>query len=151
MKEIAEALKSITDATGGGLERDLLHVGDLLQAEIFPQAELGGGALYDLGVYTIALAHALLGVPTDVTASGSIRDDSVDLHEAYTLAYRDSGALAQLTNSLTAFIPPAAWVGGTKGAIVFGEPLFAPRSLRIVTGQPPAPPTVEVLEFDQDG
>ncbi|WP_082592754.1 Gfo/Idh/MocA family protein [Phycicoccus sp. Soil803] len=113
-------------------------------------AELGGGALYDLGVYTIALAHAVLGTPDQVIAVGEIREDGVDEQEAYTLRY-DSGAVAQLTNSLTAFIPPGGWIGGTRGSITLGEPIFAPRSLRVVTGQPPAPPTVEELDFDQEG
>lgn len=113
-------------------------------------AELGGGALYDLGVYTIAVAHAVLGTPDQVIAVGEIRDDGVDEQEAYTLMYT-SGALAQLTNSLTTFIPPGGWIGGTRGSITLGEPLFAPRSLRVVTGQPPAPPTVEELTFEQEG
>ena len=113
-------------------------------------AELGGGALYDLGVYVITLAHAVLGIPDQVVALGDMRDDGVDLQEAYTLRY-DSGALAQLMNSLTAFIPPAGWIGGTKGSIILGEPLFAPRSIRVVTGQPPAPPTIDELMFDQEG
>jgi predicted dehydrogenase len=113
-------------------------------------AELGGGALYDLGVYTIALTHAVLGTPDQVIAVGKTRADGVDEQEAYTLSY-NSGALAQLTNSLTTFIPPAGWIGGTRGSITLGEPLFAPRSLRVVTGQPPAPPTVEELDFEQEG
>jgi len=110
-------------------------------------AELGGGALYDLGVYTVALAHAVLGIPDHVVALGDIRDDGVDLQEAYTLIY-DSGALAQLTNSMVALIPPAGWIGGTQGSIVLTEPLFAPRSIRVTTGTPPAPPVVEELTFE---
>jgi predicted dehydrogenase len=113
-------------------------------------AKLGGGALYDLGVYTLALTHSILGVPDDVVVVGDIRADGVDLAEAYTLTY-SSGAMAQLTNSLTAFIPPAAWIGGTKGSIVVIEPIFAPRALRLTTGQPPAPPTVEEVTFEQEG
>jgi predicted dehydrogenase len=113
-------------------------------------AELGGGALYDLGVYTLALAHAILGVPEDVVVRGDIRPDGVDLTEAYTLTYA-SGAMAQLTNSLTTFIPPAAWIGGTKGSIVINEPIFAPRRIRLTTGEPPAPPAVDEFAFDQEG
>ena len=90
------------------------------------------------------------GIPDDVVALGDIREDGVDLQEAYTLIY-DSGALAQLTNSLVALIPPAGWIGGTQGSIVLGEPLFAPRSIRVMTGQPPAPPVVEELTFEQEG
>jgi predicted dehydrogenase len=113
-------------------------------------AELGGGALYDLGVYTLALTHAVLGVPDDIVVVGTARADGVDLAEAYTLTYA-SGAMAQLTNSLTTFIPPAAWIGGTKGSIVLDEPIFAPRGFRLTTGQPPAPPTVEEFRFTQEG
>ncbi|MFO1340479.1 MAG: Gfo/Idh/MocA family oxidoreductase [Burkholderiaceae bacterium] len=113
-------------------------------------AELGGGALYDLGVYTIALAHAVLGVPDQIVALGTIRDDGVDLQEAYTLHY-DSGAMAQLANSLVALIPPAGWIGGTTGSIVLGEPIFAPRTIRVMTGQPPAPPHVEEFTFEREG
>jgi len=113
-------------------------------------AELGGGALYDLGVYTLALAHAILGVPEDVVVRGDIRPDGVDLTETYTLTYA-SGAMAQLTNSLTTFIPPAAWIGGTKGSIVINEPIFAPRRIRLATGEPPAPPAVDEFAFDQEG
>ena len=52
---------------------------------------------------------------------------------------------------MTALVPPAGWIGFTKGAVVLGEPLFARRSMRVVTGQPPAPPSVEELAFDQEG
>jgi len=113
-------------------------------------AELGGGALYDLGVYTIALAHSVLGDPDEVVVRGTARTDGVDLHEAYTLRYA-SGALAQLVNSITTFVPPAGWLGGSKGCIVLDEPLFAPRSFRLVTGTPPARPTTTEFTFEQEG
>lgn len=118
--------------------------------ERFWVAELGGGALYDLGVYTIALAHAVFGPPDEVVVRGEMRQDGVDLQEAYTLRY-DSGALVQLMNSMTAFVPPAGWIGGTAGAIALQEPLFALRALRVTTGTPPVPPTVEDLAFEQEG
>lgn len=148
------ALREVIDAGRIGAPR-LLQAGAGYPVppdgpERFWVAELGGGALYDLGVYTITLAHALFGVPDDVVVSGEMRPDGVDLQEAYTLVY-GSGALAQLTNSLTTFIPPAGWVGGSRGAIVIDEPLFAPRRLRVTTGTPPSPPTTEELTFDQEG
>jgi predicted dehydrogenase len=42
-------------------------------------AALGGGALYDLAVYPVALAHLFLGTPQSVSASGAMRDDGVDV------------------------------------------------------------------------
>ena len=116
----------------------------------FWDAALGGGALYDLGVYAIALAHTFLGSPRSVTATGSMRDDGVDLHEACVLEY-DSGALAQFVTSITFWVPPRGWIGGTKGSITFGEPLFSPTTLTMATGTPPSPPVVEELTFPREG
>src|SRR5262245_17946082 len=83
-----------------------------------------------------------LGEPTEVSATGTVRADGVDLEEAITLRFT-SGALAQLATAITFFIPPRGWLGGTKGSIDFGEQLFSPASIRVMTGRPPALPTVE--------
>jgi predicted dehydrogenase len=115
----------------------------------FWDAALGGGALYDLGVYAIALAHTFLGSPAAVTATGSMRDDGVDLHEACVLGY--AGAQAQFVTSITFWVPPQGWIGGTKGSIAFGEPLFSPATLTVATGTPPSPPVVEELTFPREG
>jgi len=56
-----------------------------------------------------------------------------------------------LATSITFMIPPRGWLGGTKGSIDFGEQLFSPGSLRIVTGKPPAPPTVKDEAFVKEG
>ena len=116
----------------------------------FWDAALGGGALYDMAVYTIALSQMFLGDPVAISVTGTMRPDGVDLEEAITLKYA-SGALAQLATSITTLIPPRGWVGGTKGCIDFGEQLFSPGSLRIVTGQPPAPPSVQDEVFAKEG
>jgi len=116
----------------------------------FWDAALGGGALYDMAVYTITLAQMVLGEPVAISASGSMREDGVDLESAITLRY-SSGAMAQLATSITFLIPPRGWLGGTKGSIDFGEPLFAPGSLRIATGKPPAPPAVKDEAFAKEG
>ena len=116
----------------------------------FWDAALGGGALYDMAVYTITLTQMFLGEPVAISASGTMREDGVDLEEAITLRF-SSGALAQLATSITFMIPPRGWLGGTKGSIDFGEQLFSPGSLRLVTGKPPAPPTVKDEVFEKEG
>lgn len=116
----------------------------------FWDAALGGGALYDMAVYTITLTHMILGEPVEISATGTMRPDGVDLEEAITLRYA-SGALAQLATSITTLIPPRGWVGGTKGCIDFGEQLFSPGSIRIVVGQPPVPPSVKDEVFQKEG
>lgn len=116
----------------------------------FWDAALGGGALYDMGVYTITLAQMFLGELAVVEATGTMRPDGVDLEEAITLRYR-SGALAQLSTSITSMIPPRGWLSGRRGAIDFKEPLFSPAGFKLITGQPPAPPTVQELDFPREG
>ncbi|MFD0668334.1 Gfo/Idh/MocA family protein [Ramlibacter sp. MAHUQ-53] len=111
---------------------------------------LGGGALYDMGVYTITLAQMFLGELAEVSATGHMRPDGVDLEEAITLRYAN-GAMAQLATSITFLVPPRGWLGGRKGAIDFNEPLFSPGGLRVTTGQPPKPPTVQDLTFEREG
>ena len=48
--------------------------------------ELGGGALYDMGVYTIALAQLFLGIPESISCVGHTRADGVDYFEGITVA-----------------------------------------------------------------
>jgi predicted dehydrogenase len=116
----------------------------------FWDPELGGGALYDMGVYTITLAQMFLGPVMQVSATGTTRPDGVDLEEVITLRHA-GGALAQLSTSITSLIPPRGWLSGSRGCIDFQEPLFSPSGFKLMTGQPPAPPTVEVLEFPREG
>lgn len=116
----------------------------------FWEAALGGGALFDMGVYQIALARLLFGDPVAITVTGDLRPDGVDLHESYTLEFA-SGATAQSITSITSFVPPRGWLSGTKGAITFDEPLFSPASITVTTGRPPAPPSIEVIEFAKEG
>ncbi len=116
----------------------------------FWDAALGGGALYDMGVYNITLAQMFLGELAEISVTGTMRPDGVDLEEAITLRYA-GGGLAQLATAITCMVPPRAWLGGRRGAIDFQEPLFSPGGLKITTGRPPAPPEVQELKFEREG
>jgi predicted dehydrogenase len=77
---------------------------------------LAGGALLDVGVYPVALAHHLLGAPSTVTATGTLTSTGVDASVAISLGY-DSGAVATLAGSIASTLPNAASVAGTDGWI----------------------------------
>lgn len=99
--------------------------------------EQGGGALLDLGVYPISLAHLVLGPPDEVTAWAKLTADGVDENTGVLLGY-DSGALAALSCSLVADHATAAVVSGTAGRIVLPRMFF--RAERLVlhrTGRDP--------------
>ncbi|MEH1015217.1 Gfo/Idh/MocA family oxidoreductase [Micromonospora sp. CPCC 206060] len=86
---------------------------------------LGGGALLDLGVYPVSLAHLLLGVPDHVAAWGKLGPEGVDENTGIVLGY-DSGAVATLSCGMLGMTPVAAAITGTLGRIELPSPFFRP-------------------------
>jgi predicted dehydrogenase len=105
--------------------------------------ELGGGALLDMGVYPLTLAHALLGVPDSVEATGEMRKDGLDLTASVYLRYGD-GRFAHALTSLRTFVGAGATIGGTQGFVAFDETFLSPKSFRVVTTPFETPRTVSV-------
>lgn len=85
-------------------------------ANRFYAPALGGGALLDLGVYVTALAHLVLGPPSEVIARGSLTDTGVDA-EAALLLVHPGGATATLTCSILSPSVGRARIDGTLGSI----------------------------------
>ena len=88
---------------------------------------LGGGALLDLGVYPVSLAHLLLGVPQHVQAWAKLSPEGVDENTGIVLGY-DSGAVATLSCGMVGATPLTAAITGTTGRIELPEPFFRPGS-----------------------
>lgn len=85
-------------------------------ANRFYSPALGGGALLDLGVYVVNLAHLLLGPPTEVVARGTLTDTGVDA-EAALLLVHPGGATSGLTCSILSPSVGRARIDGTEGSI----------------------------------
>jgi predicted dehydrogenase len=86
---------------------------------------LGGGALLDLGVYPVTIAHIFLGAPDHVTAWARLSDEGVDENTGIVFGY-DSGAVAALTCGIVGATPGNAAITGTAGRIELGPPAFVP-------------------------
>jgi len=86
---------------------------------------LGGGALLDLGVYPVSLAHLLLGVPDEIRAWAKISPEGVDENTGMVLGY-DSGAVASLTCGMIGATPVAATITGRTGRIELSPPFYRP-------------------------
>jgi predicted dehydrogenase len=86
---------------------------------------LGGGALLDMGVYPLTFASLFLGEPSTITAVASLSDVGVDLNLAIGLGY-DSGAIASLTSSMTAWSPRTASIATDRGRIDFPQAFHHP-------------------------
>ncbi|KAB1911513.1 Gfo/Idh/MocA family protein [Micromonospora sp. AMSO31t] len=86
---------------------------------------LGGGALLDLGVYPLSLAHLLLGVPQQVHAWAQLGPEKVDENTGIVLGW-DSGAVATLSCGMVGATAITAAVTGTTGRIDLPEPFYRP-------------------------
>ena len=105
--------------------------------------ELGGGALLDMGVYPLTLAHLVLGRPEAIRATGELRRDGLDITASVFLGYGE-GRFAQALTSLAGFVNPVATVGGTEGFIAFDQPFMSAGSFRVETPPDGEPRTVTV-------
>lgn len=96
--------------------------------------ELAGGALLDVGVYTLNFALALFGYDiARVETSCSRLPTGVDAQNAVTLYYTD-GRMAQLNSSLEACLDRRGAVHGTKGYMLV-ENINNFESLSVYNGQ----------------
>jgi len=108
--------------------------------------ELGGGALLDLGVYPLNLAHLVLGAPATVQSWAKLTPEGVDETTGMLLGY-SSGAVAALTCSINGPSRNAATITGTMGRIDLPSGFFAPRSFELHrTGR-----EAELVEFPFPG
>ena len=92
-------------------------------------AELGGGALLDAGVYPIAFASSVLGPPTSVTAVGSLAATGVD--ERADLLLVSAGADALVSTSLVARLPVTASIMGSTARLDVLSPFFGPTGVTV--------------------
>lgn len=86
---------------------------------------LGGGALLDLGIYPITLAHLALGMPDSVQAWAHLSADGVDENTGLLLGY-DAGAVAALTCGIAGGTPMSASFTGRRGRVDLPAPFFRP-------------------------
>lgn len=105
-----------------GLVSDHSQVLDLSPGSRLIEPALGGGALLDLGVYNLSLAHHLLGPATAIQASGVVDANGVD-HRASVVLEHGAGRISTSTFSMTSLGSNRAVVVGTEGAIEL-DPAF---------------------------
>ena len=86
-----------------------------LESRLFAP-ELAGGALLDIGVYTVSLASMVFGTPAEITSLAHVGETGVDEQAAILLGY-GSGQIANLSCAITTQTSHEARIFGTKGSI----------------------------------
>ena len=78
--------------------------------------ELAGGALLDVGVYTVSLASMVFGSPEQMASLAVLGETGVDELDSVTLSYA-GGEMAQLNCSIRLNTPQEVTIAGTDGII----------------------------------
>ena len=94
--------------------------------------DLGGGALLDIGIYSLSFCSMILGTPTRIQSTAHIGETKVDEQCAFLLDYPD-GSFATATASLVSKTNQDAWIFGTHGRIHLTSPLHCSKQLRLFT------------------
>jgi predicted dehydrogenase len=85
--------------------------------------ELGGGALLDLGVYPVSLAHMVFGRPEIIVSLASLGSTGVDDQSGIVLRY-PAGQIAVLHTAMGAATPTEAAIIGTQGRLHLRSPFY---------------------------
>jgi predicted dehydrogenase len=93
-------------------------------------AELGGGALLDLGVYPVSLASMLLGAPAQIATLSTPSFTGVDGTTSILLKAA-TGAHAVLTCTSAAVSPTTAAIVGTDARVEIGRRWYGPNPLHL--------------------
>lgn len=96
------------------------------------EPELGGGALLDLGIYPLTLAHLILGSPISIHAEAALTEKKVDLNTSMMLRYA-SGAHALLSCTMASRGSVSAMIVGDRARIEIDGSFYAPTSFRVIT------------------
>ena len=125
----------ITAGTLGHIETVIADHGQFIPPERalrLWEPELGGGALLDLGIYPLTLAHLVLGKPSTITATATLTEKKVDLQTSMILNY-PNGAHAILSCTMAVRSSVSALIAGDKARIEIDGSFYAPASFRVIT------------------
>lgn len=104
------------------MAEEILEAGDNVRL----RAHMGGGALLDVGCYSVSLARWMMGAePTRVQAQAIYHDTGVDVHAVGILQF-PGGGLATLEASFISALQQTFTVVGTRGAIDLPHDAFIP-------------------------
>ena len=95
------------------------------------EPDLAGGALLDLGIYPISLAHMVLGKPSKILATTTLTQAGVDAQTSMVFTYHN-GSQAILTTTMLAKTPCTAVIAGLNGYLQIDQTFYNPTSMRLV-------------------
>ena len=132
IQQVREIIKS---GVLGEIHTVIADHGQFLPEEIAPRLwrpELGGGALLDLGIYPITLAHLVLGAPQSFTVSATLTDEKVDNQISMIFDY-PQGAQALLSATMLNRTAISGVISGSKARLEMDGFFFVPTTMRLIS------------------
>ena len=117
-----------------GVHADFGLAGPFTETHRLRSLALGGGALYDLGIYPLTFAHLFLGAPSSIAAWARLSAGGVDENTGILLGY-DSAAVAALTCSILGDSARRATITGTAGRIELPRDFYRPTEFALWHGE----------------
>ena len=119
-----------------------------LNGKVLPvfDPQLDGGALYDLGVYSIHFIMGLMGIPKDVQYYANIGYNGIDTSGVLVMDYGDFKGVCITAKDCAA--PGRTVIEGNKGCIVMDSQPGEIKNLTLhLNGQEPQ--KIDILDFDE--
>ncbi len=92
--------------------------------------EMGGGALLDIGIYSLSFASMVLGRPRRIVSMAHLGESGVDENAAIILGH-ESGALTTIMTAIRTSTPQQAVINGTLGRITMHPPYWFPQRITL--------------------
>ena len=134
LPHLQQVKQLVADGVLGEITNIVADHGQFIPYERAPrlwEPELGGGALLDLGIYPLTLAHLILGSPVSIHAEATLTDKKVDLNTSMLLRYAN-GAHALLSCTMASRGSVSAMIVGEKARIEIDGSFYAPSSFRVI-------------------
>jgi predicted dehydrogenase len=116
VRAVADGLRAGRFGTPRHLHAELGFVVDAAPDDRLLDPALGAGALLDMGIYPLTLAHLLLGEAEELTATAVLSGSGIDLDIAVAGRY-PGGALATMSASMTSWSSRAASLATDTGRL----------------------------------
>jgi len=122
VKEILEKVNQGIIGDVKYVKADFAFYADEKQGGRLFDKNLGGGALFDIGVYPLFLSYILLGIPKEIMAKSIYHKNGIDLQTSMILQYENAQSV--LHASIISESDMKATISGTQGHIQLKSPWY---------------------------
>ncbi|MBS7255837.1 Gfo/Idh/MocA family protein [Flavobacterium branchiicola] len=122
VKDVTEKINNGVIGNVNYIKADFAFHGSEREHKRLFDKELGGGALFDIGVYPLFLSYLLLGNPKEIIAKAIKHKNDIDLQTSMILQYESAQVV--LHASIVSESDMKAIISGTNGRIELNAPWF---------------------------